>query len=502
MMGIGSLLHTKAPEFPENFTWLNTLEPLSLEKLKGHVVVLDFWTYCCMNCMHMVPVLENISKKFEGKPVAVIGVHSPKFQNEKNVENVAEAITRYEIAHPVIVDSAMKIWRTYGVNAWPTFVILDTKGNIAYRWSGETPESKFEAVITELLDRGKKEGTLAKTPIDIKRPKEGPKRVLSYPGKMSFSADGKRFVLSDSNHNRILVVETKTGRILEKIGDGKERLKDGDFDTCSFYRPQGVLWSSDQKIIYVTDTENHALRGINLELKRVKTFAGNGEKGYHRGITELLGMDVQLNSPWDLTEVDGKLYIAMAGLYQIWVYDTKSKDIRTFAGDGFENIVDGSLPEAEFAQPSGISSMDGHLYVADSEVSAVRSIDLKEKYVSTLVGAGLFIFGHKDGELNNALMQHPIGICASGKKVYVADTYNSAIRVIDLDEETVTTLIGKPDEPSFCRFDDPNCDTLGLYEPNDVKVLGDTLYIVDTNNHLVRTFNLKEMMLKTLKITE
>ena len=115
MFRTASNLNYKASEFPAGFTWLNTDRPLSLESLKGHVVVLDFWTYCCINCMHTLPTLDLLEKKYRNKPVVFIGVHSAKFSNEQQAENVREAIGRYEIGHPVLVDQDMKVWRSYNV---------------------------------------------------------------------------------------------------------------------------------------------------------------------------------------------------------------------------------------------------------------------------------------------------------------------------------------------------------------------------------------------------
>ena len=500
--GFGRVVNAKAPEFPKGFTWLNTRKELRLSKLKGSVILLDFWTYCCGNCMHMVPVLERLGEKYRGMPVVIIGVHSAKFENEKKQENVLEAVKRYEITHPVVVDQEMKIWRSYGVSAWPTFVFIDPSGKIVAKKSGERDFSEFDTMIESMLGKAEREGTLAKKPIRIMRTPVTDKRTLSYPGKMSFSSDGKSFALSDSNHNRILIIDAGSGRIKQRIG-GEKGLEDGSFDSARFYRPQGVLWLGENTI-YVADTENHALRVIDLSLKEVKTLAGNGEKSDWQGYTYVPkeGENSELNSPWDLTYHNGSIIIAMAGLHQLWAYDIKSGLLYPFAGSGRENLFDGDYQSAEFAQPSGLWTQDGHLYVADSESSAIRSIDLKNRFVSTLAGHGLFVFGHGDGKLASATLQHPLGVFAEDGKVYIADTYNSAIRMIDLKKREVTTLVGKPGERSFCRFDDPDCDTLGLYEPSDVKAKGGVLYIVDTNNHLVRTFDLKEMVLGTMDIKE
>jgi DNA-binding beta-propeller fold protein YncE len=498
-----ALINSKAKDFPKGFVWLNTDRPLSLDDLKGHILVLDFWTYCCINCMHTLQDLEWIEKKYHGKPVIVIGVHSAKFYNEQEAENIKEAIGRYEISHPVIVDRDMQIWQLYGVSGWPTLAIIDPKGNVVYQQSGEGQREYLDDVISVLLERHKEQGTLAPEPLEIKRPAAAPSRVLSYPGKLSLSPDGKMLAISDSNHNRILVVDADSGKIIHKVGGGAKDLRDGSFGQARFFRPQGVLWVGENKI-YVADTENHALREIDLLSRTVKTLAGNGKQG--RWIQSPQdGKATQLSSPWDLAHDSGFIFIAMAGLHQIWVYHIPTGRIGPFAGSGYENIVDGSLEEARFAQPSGLAIFGNYLFVADSEVSAVRRIDLARKAVQTAVGKGLFVFGHKDGSLEEARLQHPLGVAYDGNnRIYVADTYNHAIRLIDPAEQRVSTLVGRPEMKTMCNIDDPSCDTLGLYEPSDVEVRGNNnlLYIADTNNHLVRVFDLEKRVLRTLAVKE
>jgi thiol-disulfide isomerase/thioredoxin len=489
----------RARDFPKDSDWLNTDRPLSLKDLKGHVVVLDFWTYCCINCMHTLPTLEWIEKKYHDQPVMVIGVHSAKFFNEQESENIKEAIGRYEIGHPVVADREMRIWRSFDVSAWPTIVIIDPKGNIVYQQAGEGQREVLDDVISVLLERHRAAGTLAKMPVMITKPAQEHSSVLSYPSKLAFSPDGRMLAISDSNHNRVLVVDPDSGRVIGKIGGGPHDLRDGSFEEARFFRSQGLAWVGDK--IYVADTANHALREIDIAAKTVRTLAGDGRQGHYvSGAQD--GKATQLSSPWDLAYLDGFLFIAMAGLHQVWAYHVGSGRVGLFAGSGSENIVDGSLAEAQFAQPSGLSVYGNYLLVADSEVSAVRLVDLQKKTVQTVVGEGLFVFGHRDGSLEEARLQHPLGVHCAGNKIFVADTYNHAIRLIDLDEQKVSTLVGKPEMKAVCNINDPSCDTLGLFEPSDVKQRGNALYIADTNNHLVRVFDLEKMVLRTLAIRE
>ncbi|MFN3653810.1 MAG: thioredoxin-like domain-containing protein [Candidatus Nitrosotenuis sp.] len=485
---------TKAPDFPEGFDWINTDEPLTLSKLKGCIIVLDFWTYCCINCMHTLPVLAQLEKKYEQKPVVFIGVHSAKFTNEQETKNVEAATSRYEIAHPVIVDKKMRIWSSFGVNAWPTIVIIDPNGTIVYKQSGEGQKEAIEDVIEVLLQRHAQKGTLAKRSLKLNNTRPKHTHTLSFPGKLAISENGI-LAISDSNHNRIIIADI-TGKILHTIGNSQAGLIDGSFESCKFFRPQGVAWLD--KRLYVADTENHAIRQIDFDKKNVSTVVGTGKQGPWvsaggRGTT------VSLSSPWDVACTDNLVYIAMAGNHQIWVYDTQTRMVVPLAGSGHENIIDGPARQAQLAQPSGLSIFGNILYFADSETSSIRKLDLLEKQVTTIVGHGLFEFGHKDGTTDEALFQHPLGLSATEDTIFVADTYNSAIRVINQKSNTVHTLIGKENDMA-CLPDNPYCDILGLYEPADVEFYNGKLYITDTNNHLIRVFDLKTNSLQVLAL--
>jgi thiol-disulfide isomerase/thioredoxin len=485
---------TKASEFPPDFDWINTKEPLLLEKLKGYIIVLDFWTYCCINCMHTLPVLAELEKKYEDQPVVFIGVHSAKFFNEQDRKNIEQAVARYEISHPVLVDKKMTVWNKFGVTGWPTIAIIDPNGTLVYRQSGEGQKEMVEDTIDVLLEKHAKSHTLAREPIKIVKAIQSNSAILSFPGKISISKD--KIAISDSNHNRIIVTDL-LGKILHIIGNGKIGLQDGNFSEAMFFRPQGVAWKDD--LIFVADTENHTLRKINLQDNQVTTLVGTGKQGPWRSPGGK-GRDIAISSPWDVAVKDSVVFIAMAGNHQIWTYDINTDLARPFAGNGQEDIVDANRMQAQLAQPSGIFVYNDIVYFADSETSSVREIDLKTEYVRTIVGHGLFTFGHKDGKTNESLFQHPLGLCATGNKIFVADTYNSAIREIDSENDFVVTLVGKQGTSTMCKLDDPSCDTLGLYEPSDVKVYQDKMYITDTNNHLIRVYDLKTNILNTLDI--
>lgn len=485
----------EAPDFPSHLDWLNTDTPISLKNLKGKIVILDFWTYCCINCMHVIPDLKKLEKKWE-KELIVIGVHSAKFTNEQGTENIRQAILRYEVDHPVVNDSDFLVWRNFGINAWPSFVILDPDGKVLGKHSGEDVFELFDELIGKMVDEFDRKGKINREPLSFLKPErfKSPETILSFPGKTTINEKGDKLYISDSNHNRILEVNPDTGDILRTIGSGKTSFIDGSFQQAGFNKPQGLFLKENK--LYVADTENHSIRMIDLVKETVTTLAGTGEQARTINVGGI-GKKAALNSPWDLTEFSNKLYIAMAGPHQIWYLDLKSLETEVYAGSGRENIIDGILPEAALAQPSGITRDSLKLYFADSEVSAVRSADLFPRgEVKTIIGKGLFEFGDIDGKYPEARLQHPLGIHFLNKKLYVADTYNHKIKIVDPASKTVSTLAGtgkkgtKDGEFAGAEFN----------EPSGITYYQNKLYVADTNNHLIRILDLEKKTVSTLAI--
>ncbi len=481
-----------APDFPEGIDWLNTAQPIPLKDLRGKVVLLDFWTYCCINCMHIIPDLRKLEAKY-AKELVVIGVHSAKFENEKLTENIREAIKRYEIEHPVINDKDFRVWRSYGARSWPTLMLINPQGKVIGGHSGEGIYDLFDEIIGQTIRYFDPKGLIDRKPINFQLEKEKqPRSILSYPGKVVADEKSRQLFFTDSNHNRVIVASL-SGDILESIGEGGIGLKDGPFDQALFFRPQGLCFDPKNELIYVADTENHAIRKIDLKARTVTTMAGNGRQA-RRGSQE--GRGIELNSPWDLILIGDTLYIAMAGPHQLWTLDTKTLEAKVFAGTGRENIADGSLKESALAQPSGISTDGTKLYFADSEVSAVRSADLDPAgRVETLIGQGLFEFGDKDGTPPGARLQHPLGVAYHDGFVYVADTYNHKIKKIDPKTKELTTFIGTGKRGVA---DGPAASAL-LNEPSGICFADGRLYIADANNHLIRVCDLKLGIVSTME---
>ncbi len=439
-----------APEFPKEAAWLNVKAPLTLQGLKGRVVLLDFWTYCCINCMQIIPDLKFLEAKYAARGVVVIGVHSGKFDNEKDPENIRAAMARYEIKHPVVDDSEYKIWEAFDVKAWPTLVVIGSDGKVIEQLRGEGHRDELDVLISKALADGKTRKDLIDKPIalDVASP---PKTPLAFPGKI-IVANGHLFI-SDSNHNRVIEAEP-SGKVVA-VFEG-------------FNKPQGLALSGNT--LFVADTEAHVVKAVDLKTKQVTVIAGTGKKG--RFIDNL---SADLASPWDVLALNGILYIANAGTHQLLGYDLAKKTTLVVAGSGREKRVDGNALQAALAQPSGLATDGTSVFFADSEVSSVRRYDPNKKTVETLVGEDLFEFGDIDGAFATARLQHPLGLAFDRGALYVADTYNHKVKRLDLEKRTIAAVYGKQGV---------------LFEPGGLAVLAGKLFIADTNNSRIIVYDL------------
>lgn len=483
--------YVNAPEFPEDMEWLNTDRELSLSQFEGKIVLLDFWTYCCINCIHILPDLKKLENQYK-EELVVIGVHSAKFFTEQGTDNICQAILRYNITHPVVNDKNLRIWDEYAARAWPTLVLINPDGKIVLKRSGENIYEDLNAAIQEIIKNFK--GDIDRTPVDFALEKEKtPETFLKFPGKVTANAANDRLYITDSNNNRIVVTDLD-GNLIKTIGSGKQGQQDGAFDEAQFNQPQGtaVLGNS----LYIADTQNHLIRRADLETETVETIAGVGKQVYHR-MPDGQATSTGLNSPWDVTVVDSTLYIAMVGSHQLWRMDLKTGHITLHAGSGRENIIDADLRAAQLAQPSGLTSDGEKLYFADSEVSGIRSADIDPRGdVRTIIGHGLFEFGDKDGNHRRARFQHPLGIAYVGGMLYIADTYNNKIKRVDPEERYAETIAGTG-EPGM---KDGPANSATFDEPGGLSYADGKLYIADTNNNLVRVFDLERKQVSTLKI--
>ncbi|MCC7292317.1 MAG: redoxin domain-containing protein [Phycisphaerales bacterium] len=488
-----------APQLDSPLGWLNTDRPLRLAgELRGRVVVLDFWTYCCINCMHILPDLAFLEEKYAAQPVVFLGVHSAKFTNESDRETIRAAILRYEIKHPVVIDDRMKLWRAYAVRSWPTVVVVDSMGRVAVSLAGEGQREALDRAIGEALDQGRAAGTLADGPLTVQREASvAAASPLCFPGKVFADAELRRLFIADSNHNRIVIAdwpdEQGQCRVVRVVGSGAVGADDGPAERATFNHPQGLV--TGQGRLYVADTENHLIRAVDLENGSVTTVVGTGRMTYDFA-GGAMGVDQGINSPWDVTREGSTLYVAMAGQHQVWRIDMPVGFARALAGTGRENLADGPTERAAFAQPSGICLHHGHLFIADSEVSAIRGIDLATERVYTVLGEGLFTFGDVDGAHPAARLQHPLGVSAWSSGLIVADTYNHKIKIVDPAGRSARTILGTGRPGTTSDGGGPM-----FFEPGGLSCAGDDLFIADTNNQRIVHINLTTRRWHVLVLT-
>ncbi|MFI6878438.1 NHL domain-containing thioredoxin family protein [Streptomyces sp. NPDC050400] len=456
----------RAPELVGKGGWLNTGgKEYTLADLRGRIVILDFWTFCCINCLHVLDELRELEERHRDT-VVIIGVHSPKFVHEAEHAAVVDAVERYGVEHPVLDDPELATWKQYAVRAWPTLVVIDPEGYVVAQHAGEGHAHAIAKLVEELEAEHEAKGTLRRGDGPYVAP-EPVATDLRFPGKALLLPSGN-FLVSDTTRHQLVELAADGESVVRRIGSGER-----GFGPDSFNEPQGLALL-DEHTVVVADTVNHALRAVDLASGAVRTLAGTGKQWWQGSPTSGPALDVDLSSPWDVAVFDGKVWIAMAGVHQLWTYDPAAGTVAVAAGTTNEGLVDGPGAEAWFAQPSGLAATEDRLWLADSETSALRWVD-RDGSVHTAVGTGLFDFGHRDGDAGQALFQHPLGVTAlPDGSVAVADTYNHALRRFDPATGQVTTL------------------ATDLREPSDAVVIGDDIVVVESARHRLTRLRLPE----------
>lgn len=460
----------RAPELIGKGGWLNTGgKDLTLADLRGRITILDFWTFCCVNCLHVLDELRELEEKHRDT-VVIVGVHSPKFVHEAEHSAVVDAVERYGVHHPVLDDPELATWKQYAVRAWPTLVVIDPEGYVVAQHAGEGHAHAIAKLVEELEAEHEAKGTLRRGdgPYVAPEPVAGD---LRFPGKALVLPSGNLLV-SDTTRHQLVELEPDGESVVRRIGGGER-----GFGPGSFSEPQGLALLPDGSVV-VADTVNHALRRFDPATGAVETVAGTGRQWWQGSPASGPALEVDLSSPWDVAWWQGRVWIAMAGVHQLWTWDPESGTVAVAAGTTNEGLHDGPAAEAWFAQPSGLAATEDRLWIADSETSALRYVepDGEGGYaIRTAVGSGLFDFGHRDGDAAQALLQHPLGVTAlPDGSVAVCDTYNHALRRYDPASGQVTTL------------------ATDLREPSDAVLVGDDIVVVESARHRLTRLRLPE----------
>ena len=410
---------TRAPELVGR-GWLNTDGPLRLADLRGRFVLLDFWTFCCINCLHVIDELRPLEEA-HAEELVVIGVHSPKFLHEADPEALAQAVRRHRVDHPVLDDPDLRTWQAYTARAWPTLVLIDPEGYVIAQYAGEGHAHAIDALITDLAPS---------YAISSSAPRRAMARAealdLAFPAKAVRLPDGTLLV-ADAGNDRLARFESSAP---QRDGARPEALDLG------LREPNGLclLPPGFEYDVVVADTGNHRLAGWNSQ----------------GPASEAVTLASGLNSPWDVTWWRGRVWVAMAGDHTLHAFDPCTGVSERVGGTTNEGLVDGPLAEAWFAQPSGLAPDGDRLWLADAETSALRWVEDAPDGLSvhTAIGEGLFDFGFRDGDRSVARMQHPLGVTVYDGKVLVADTYNGAIRSYDPETGMLSTIAQGLAEPS------------------------------------------------------
>jgi sugar lactone lactonase YvrE len=429
----------------------------------------------------VLPQLRELERRF-GDAIAVVGVHSGKYTAERVTERIRDASIRLDAIHPVLNDRQFRVWRAYAVRAWPTLVAIDPKGAVIGMSAGEFTADGVTPFVERVLAEARASGMLREEAMHLTADTPTiPAERLAYPGKVAVRDD--RIAIADSGHHRVLIGRLEEDgsrmRVERAIGSGVPGFANGD--TPAFRYPQGLAFGADDTL-YVADTGNHAIRAVSLSEGSARTLAGTG--GQLRTARDRAAG--AMSSPWDIAFDGETMHIAMAGIHQLWTLDLRDGTAMLFAGTGAEELHDGSHGEAALAQPMGVALARDALLVADAESSAVREVDLSASgAVRTLVGTGLFDFGHVDGAGDRVRLQHPQGLAvAADDRVLVCDTYNDSLRWLDRATREVSTWVR------------------GLHEPGGLAIGGRSVYVADTNAHRIVVIDIGSTEIRPLVIVE
>ena len=432
-----------------NQEWFNVSRPLELDDFKDRVILLDFWTYSCVSCIQALPEIKKFEERF-GSKLVVIGVHSARFVNDANSSAVKKAVLKYGINFPVVNDPQLKIWNDFKIKTWPSFALINPKGNLEKIYSGPDELEQIKIDVKKLLTKYQTKITREPLPILLERHNRIG-NVLTFPTKIEYAANFSyksrhlpALFIANSARNSI-VVTSLTGDIIVEIGSGKDGFIDGTFEVAAFSDPRGLLF--DGANLYVADSGNNALRVINFKEETVETLVGSGVRGQViDSISE--AKDANLSSPSDLEFFPNKntIAIANAGSNQILTYNLKTRTVSALASN--------------LAQTSDLSAFGGKLYFVDALSSSLRVADQAGE-VKTLL--------EKDSKL-----QHPQGLLVDDTGAYIVDSYNHKIRKFDFASK---------------KLRDFTSSKLQLDEPEGIVAVLDRFYLVDSNNNRVLSIN-------------
>lgn len=464
-----------APEFPSPTDWVNTREPLHLAGLRRRVVLLHFWSYDNVHCINLLAGLRQLEHKYH-EGLSVLGVHTPKYPGQQSDDAVLKAINRNYVRHPVANDAHWRMWQQYGIESWPTMLLVDCEGNVAGRFVGEASLRRVDDAIAALLEDAAARDLRDYSPAETTFRTE-PRMALRFPAHAL--AAGDRLYVADTGHNRILEC-TQQGKVVRQFGSGNAGYWDGRLTDAGFNAPQGLAISKDA--LYVADTGNHCVRRIQLLRGEVETLLGTGLPGHQLPEDSPPGQRIAISAPVAIAVADDSVYMALSGQHQVWRIDLRNGAIDVPVGAGRES----AMSNARLAQPAALASLPHALLVADAAGNAILQLRLSDLTLISLAGGGSYELGHNDGPGGQARFAHPCGVAADGDNAYVADTFNSRLRIVNLQTGETSTL----------RLE------WRLHEPQGLSFAEGSLWVADRNAHEILRVDLDHRRVERIPVAE
>lgn len=414
-----------------------------------------------------------------------IGIHCPIYNYDSSNVGITAFIDEHRPIFPFVVDNDRSLQKHFNVHKLPCSLLLLPDQKEAVFFDTLSIYDSLEQTLLALISK------YPPHPTEVALPQPEPKETtLLFPVKIDYVKnyeDAPALLIADSGHHRILVARTD-GTIVTQIGSGIPDLKDGNFEEACFNRPHGVLYDDTTNRLFIADRYNHTLRVVDLTKKTVTTAAGNGTWGHtHMVASANIPRSTPLSAPYDLSFFMRRDFIVIAqpSTHTLWGYESISNRLRPLIGNGLNALKIGKPPYNSIMQPTGLCLKRGELLLVDAAAHALCS--LQQLDVKPLVGNENTDYGFSDGSLTEARLHYPCGTATNQKDIFIADTYNHAIRSFDQKTGTLTTICGTGKPGTTIS----ELKTTEFNAPKGLVAVDDMLYVADTNNHRIVTIDTK-----------
>lgn len=454
--------------------WLNLSRPLDRNDLKNRISLLYFWSEG-VDCSSTIDDIKKLEEEF-GSRLLVISIYLPLPQENKDNSSLRKSILKCDINYPAINDGDGKVHNHYKVKSSPTIIITDIRGKIFKRYDGDYQFDKLHKDINRIITRYRFEINRDQLPLLLEKNNEIT-NVLRFPSKILYISNFQSqsgvipvIAISNSGNNEILI-SSLNGEIIEKIGSSVVGFEDGDFSKASFDNPTGLLFLDN--MLYVADSNNHAIRLVNLKEKTVKTLMGSGVSG--EAMSETIdSKSANLSSPNDLELFNDGILINNYGSNQILHYNLKTHKIAIFAGDGRELVYDGKYPHNSLARIKDLAIFNKKVYFIDGTTSSLRSLDS--------YGSIKTIIANVNDTKTSIATNNPMAVYVDDTGIYIVDSVRSVVKRYDFSTKQLSTIAGS--KRGFALS-----PKLQMDQPSSIISFLGNFYISDSNNNRLIKLN-------------